>query len=287
MPTLTFDPTDNQPTSEQMEAEAAALAQGEKLQEAFDQDRARRYEQTDQENSEVNLIGGKFKSQEDLLRAYEELQKKLGSKTPEDEEDASEGPVEASESYSDEDNQEEETTDSSEAVKYMESLGEEYAKTGTLSPEAIERLSQMDQKDLIKSYLEYYQKSSIQAQQAQLKADQINSIKESVGGEKAYGEMTAWAAQNLSQEEISDFNAITNSGNAAAIKFAVEAMFNRYRSSEGFEAPLVTGKKASSGVKPYRSQAELARDIANPLYHSDPAFRSDVEQRLSVSKDLL
>lgn len=286
MPTLTFDPTDNQPSSDQMEAEAAALAQGEKLQEAFDQDRARRYEQTDQENNEVNLIGGKFKSQDDLLRAYEELQKKLGSKSQEEDEDASEEPTEASESDPEGDTQEEEAT-ASEAVKYMESLGEEYAKTGTLSEDAIERLSQMDQKDLIKSYLEYYQKSSIQAQQAQLQVDQINSIKESVGGEKAYGEMTTWAAQNLSPDEIADFNAITNSGNAPAIKFAVEAMFNRFRSSEGFEAPLLTGKKASSGPKPYRSQAELARDIANPLYHSDPAFRNDVEERLSISKDLL
>lgn len=286
MPTLTFDPTDNQPTSEQMEAEAAALAQGEKLQEAYDQDRARRYEQTDQENTDVNLIGGKFKSQEDLLKAYEELQKKLGSKSQEEDEDPSEEPTDASESESEQESTEEDPL-SSETVKYMESLGEEYAKTGTLSEDAIERLSQMDQKDLIKSYLEYYQKSSIQAQQAQLKAEQINSIKETVGGEKAYGEMTAWAAENLSQEEIADFNAITNSGNAPAIKFAVEAMFNRYRSSEGYEAPLLTGKKASSGIKPYRSQAELARDIANPLYQSDPAFRNDVEERLSISKDLL
>lgn len=286
MPTLTFDPTDNQPTSEQMEAEAAALAQGEKLQEAYDQDRARRYEQTDQENNDVNLIGGKFKSQEDLLKAYEELQKKLGSKPQEEEEDASEEPTDASESDSEQESTEEEPL-SSETVKYMESLGEEYSKTGTLSEDAIERLSQMDQKELIKSYLEYYQKSSIQAQQAQLKVEQINSIKETVGGEKAYAEMTAWAAENLSQEEIADFNAITNSGSAPAIKFAVEAMFNRYRSSEGYEAPLLTGKKSSSGIKPYRSQAELARDIANPLYQSDPAFRNDVEERLSISKDLL
>jgi len=67
----------------------------------------------------------------------------------------------------------------------------------------------------------------------------------------------------------------------------VEAMSNRFRSAEGYEAPLVTGRKGSSGPKPYRSQAELARDIANPMYHNDPAFRADVEDRLARSKDLL
>lgn len=285
MAITTFDPSTDQPEQAQLSAETEALAQGEKIAQAQEEDRLRKYQQSDDENENVSLIAGKFKSQEELLKAYKELESKLGKKGQEEEEDASEEPTEGSESDSAQ-TEEEEQTDS-ETVAYMSQLGEEYAKTGTISDEAIERLSQMDQKELIQSYLQYYQKSAAQSQQVQLQAEQINAIKESVGGEAAYGEMMTWAAQNLSPEEINDYNTVTGSGNPVAIRFAVQALQARYQRDEGYEAPLVTGKKADTGLKPYRSQAELARDIANPLYHSDPAFRADVEERLARSTNLL
>jgi hypothetical protein len=286
MAITTFDPSTDQPEQAQLSAEAEALAQGEKIAEAQEEDRLRKYQQSDDENENVSLIAGKFKSQEELLKAYKELESKLGKKGQEEEEDASEEHTEASQGDSDQAEEVEEQP-VSEAVDYMSQLGEEYAKTGTISDEAIERLSQMDQKELIQSYLQYYQKSAAQSQQVQLQAEQINAIKESVGGDAAYGEMMTWAAQNLSPEEINDYNTVTGSGNPVAIRFAVQALQARYQRDEGYEAPLVTGKKADTGLKPYRSQAELARDIANPLYHADPAFRADVEERLARSTNLL
>jgi hypothetical protein len=286
MAITTFDPSTDQPEQAQLSAEAEALAQGEKIAQAQEEDRLRKYQQSDNENANVSLIAGKFKSQEELLKAYKELESKLGKKSQDDDEDASEEPTEATQSDSEQAEDVEEQP-ASEAVDYMSQLGEEYAKTGTISDEAIERLSQMDQKELIQSYLQYYQKSAAQSQQVQLQAEQINAIKESVGGDAAYGEMMTWAAQNLSPEEINDYNTVTGSGNPVAIRFAVQALQARYQRDEGYEAPLVTGKKADTGLKPYRSQAELARDIANPLYHADPAFRADVEERLARSTNLL
>jgi hypothetical protein len=286
MAITTFDPSTDQPEQAQLSAEAEALAQGEKIAQAQEEDRLRKYQQSDNENENVSLIAGKFKSQEELLKAYKELESKLGKKSQDDDEDASEEPTEATQSDSEQAEDVEEQP-VSEAVDYMSQLGEEYAKTGTISDEAIERLSQMDQKELIQSYLQYYQKSAAQSQQVQLQAEQINAIKESVGGDAAYGEMMTWAAQNLSPEEINDYNTVTGSGNPVAIRFAVQALQARYQRDEGYEAPLVTGKKADTGLKPYRSQAELARDIANPLYHADPAFRADVEERLARSTNLL
>ena len=58
-------------------AEQAALEQGEKLVSAQEEDKARRFEQNEAANEDVSLIGGKFKSQDDLLKAYKELQQKL------------------------------------------------------------------------------------------------------------------------------------------------------------------------------------------------------------------
>ena len=276
MTTSTFDTTSDGLTPEQEAAEAKALAQGERIAQAEAEDKARQFEQTDAENEGVGLIDGKFKSSEDLLKAYKELEKKLGQENTEE-------TTEAEETV-DEQPEPEETN---ETVDYMQQLGKEFDETGSISDEAVERLAQMDQKDLIKSYLQYYQQSQATAQQAQLQESAIADIKQSIGGEEAYTEMISWAGQNLDQTEIENFNAVTATNNPAAIRFAVEALNNRFRGDVGYEAPLISGQKASTGVQPYRSNAELARDIANPMYNTDPAFRADVEARLAVSNDLL
>ena len=280
MPTPTFDPSTNEVSVEQKTAEAAALEKGQELADANAEDKLRQFEKTESENE---LIGGKFRTQEDLLKAYQELQTKLGSN--EKTEESEEATAEADEAPTDETSEEVESTN--ETVDYMFELNEQFEKTGQLSEEAIDKLSAMDTKDLIASYMKYQAKSSEQARAGLQNQEAINAIKNSVGGDEAYGEMINWAAQNLPPEEINDYNSITNSGNPTAIKFAVESLANRYRNSEGYEAPLVTGRKADSSVKPYRSQAELARDIGNPLYSTDPAFRQDVEDRLARSTDLL
>ncbi len=280
MPTTTFDPSTNEVSVEQKTAEAAALEKGQELADANAEDKLRQFEKTESENE---LIGGKFRTQEDLLKAYQELQTKLGTKETTEEGEETTG--EAEETPKDKTTEEEEPVN--ETVDYMFELNEEFEKNGQLSEEAIDKLSSMDTKDLIANYMQYQAKASEQARAGLQNQQAIDAIKNSVGGDEAYGEMINWAAENLPPEEINDYNSITNSGNATAIKFAVESLANRYRNSEGYEAPLVTGRKADSSVRPYRSQAELARDISNPLYSTDPAFRQDVEDRLARSTDLL
>ena len=280
MPTTTFDPSTNEVSVEQKTAEAAALEKGQGLADANAEDKLRQFEKSE---SEHEVIGGKFRTQEDLLKAYQELQTKLGSN--EKTEEGEEATAEADEAPTDETSEEEEPVD--ETVNYMLELNKEFQEKGELTEDAIDKLSSMDSKDLIANYMQYQAKSAEQARAGMQNQAAIDAIKNSVGGDEAYGEMIGWAAENLSQDEINDYNSITNSGNPTAIKFAVESLSNRYQSSEGYEAPLVTGRKASSSVKAYRSQAELARDIANPLYSSDPAFRQDVEDRLARSTDLL
>ena len=279
MNTLTFDPTEG-PSQAQMEAEAAALAQGQKIAEAQAADREAQWDSTARDNDDVSLIGGKFKSQEDLLKAYEELQKKMGSKTDEDEEEDDEAPV-----------QEEAAADEEEGAAPNDAIlsraAQEYSEGGQLSDEAIEELSKMDSKDLIKAYVDFYSRSAQQYQQAQVGDAELSKIKDIAGGEESYGEMISWAAENLDPAEIESFNSVTDSGNVQAIRFAVEALNNRYKAANGDERPMISGKASRSTPQGYRSQAELARDIANPLYQSDPAFRADVEAKLKRSKDLM
>ena len=165
----------------------------------------------------------------------------------------------------------------------MTQLGKEFDESGAVSDEAIEKLSSMDSKDLVAAYLKY----NANAQAATLQQSQVNDIMATVGGAEAYTEMVSWAGQNLPAEEVADFNAVTATNNPVAIKFAVQALSAKWKGAEGYEAPLVTGRKAPSKSKAFRSQAELARAIADPRYSSDPAYRMDVEQKLARSGDLL
>lgn len=281
MPTITFDPSEG-PTPEEQAAEQAALEQGEKLIQAQEEDKARRFEENQASNEDVSLIAGKFKSQEDLVKAYEELQRKLGNTEASDEE--SEEEVESPEERVEEEIAEEEVEEAvKEAYDYMNELGKEYQNVSDLPPEAFEKLQEMDSKDLVKAYLKY----SSETQAAALQQGQVNEIMQTVGGQEAYQEIVSWASTNLPESEVAEFNAVTQTNNPVAIKFAVQALKARYDGAVGYEAPLVTGRKAASQAKGFRSQAELARAIADPRYSTDPAYRQDVEAKLARSGDLL
>ena len=273
---ITFDPSED-PTPEMMAAEQAALDQGEMLVNAQNEDRTRKFEQADSEQQDISLIAGKFKSQEDLVKAYEELQKKLSSGEPVEEETEE---VEAPEAEAEE-------VEVDENVRTFVDISQRFEAEGGLSEEDVATLSQMDSKTLIETYFKYHAAQTSNAQAQAANQAEMAAIRQSVGGDQAYGEMIQWAGQNLSEAEIDQFNAVVGTNNPAAIKYAVESLSNRWKGAEGFEAPLVTGRKAPSKAKAFRSQAELARAIADPRYSTDPAYRMDVEEKLARSGDLL
>ena len=279
MPTTVFDPSEG-PSAEQQAAEAAALEQGEKIAQMNQEDRERRRAENEVSNEDAALIAGKFKSQDDLVKAYEELQKKLGNTEPEEGEEPSEEQPEATEEESEE-------VEESAAVEAINRASEVYEKSGELNAETIEELSKLDSKELIEAYVTQFSKLQATRQAQAVDAQAEAAILESVGGAESYQQMVQWAANTLDPAEVESYNQVTNSGNVAAIKFAVEALSNRYKSAEGYEAPLVTGKRGTAKQEGFRSHAELSRAIADPRYNRDPAYRQDVENKLARSKDLL
>ena len=260
-----IDPTEQ--NQEEQKAEAQAFEQGKANQEALQADREANFEENEREN-QPPLIDGKFKSQDDLLAAYKELEKKLHK------------PEEETEEQPQEEAKEPEIPVSQQS---MQKAADVFKEKGELTPEVIDDLSKMDSKELVKAYMDFYSKN--QTQTIEQKA--VTEIHNIAGGEQGYNDLVQWASTNLPEQDVMQFNKVAESNNVPAIKFAVEALNSRYRQKEGYEAPLVTGKPVADGAKPYRSQAELARDIANPLYNTDPAFRNDVETRLSLSENLL
>ena len=277
MAEITFDGNDPAVTEARQAEEARLTELGDKLI-AEEQDRNRaKYEQARQDAEAELRYAGKFKSAEDLEKAYKELESKLGKKEEESSEDVSEEPSA--------DVPTEDTT--SETAKFIQEASEEYfSNSNQLKPETVQKLKEMPSEQLIDAYLELQKNATIQP--SQLSDADADAILASVGGESAYNETLAWAADNLKPDEVAAFDNVVNSGNKDAIFFAVQALNQRYQDAVGFEGKRVSGKAVkNTSVKGFRSQAELARAISDPRYRNDPAYRLDIQDRLAVSGDLL
>lgn len=283
MPEITFDSTDDLDVSENRQAEEARLLElGQKLQDEEEAREQRKYDQAREEAEAELRYAGKFKSAEDLEKAYKELEKKLGQKqetTTQDEDDSTQEEGEESTS-------EEESEQSEEIQAILKASEEYYANDNKLSPETVQRLKEMPSEKLVEAYLELQKNAPPVAFKPLSDADAQDIVK-SVGGEKAYGETLAWAAENLTPAEVAAYDNVVNSGNKDAVFFAVQALNQRYRDAVGFEGKQVSGKAVKNTVKGFRSQAELARAISDPRYRNDPAYRIDIEEKLAASGDLI
>lgn len=279
MPEITFDATDPA-TTEAREAEEARLVElGQKLMDEEAAIAQAKYDQAKADAESELRYAGKFKSAEDLEKAYKELEKKLGQKEETTQEEGDDT-QEVSEP------EEESTEDVSETAKFIQEASEEYfSNSNQLKPETIQKLKELPSEQLINAYLEL-QKNVTPTQQALSDAD-ADSIIKSVGGNDAYNETLAWAVDNLKPEEVAAYDNVINSGNKDAIFFAVQALNQRYKDAVGFEGKRMSGKSVKNTVKGFRSQAELARAISDPRYRDDPAYRLDVQEKLAASGDLI
>ncbi len=114
--------------------------------------------------------------------------------------------------------------------------------------------------------------------------EDIEALQDMAGGEQQYEQMLGWASDNLSEAEIDMYDDVMDSGDPAACFFAVQALMARYGDSTGVDGELLTGKSPSSVAQGFRSQAELVQAMSDPRYESDPAYRSDVINKLDNSE---
>lgn len=223
----------------------------------------------------------KFKSAEDLAKAYGELERKLGSRsadTPEpSEQSADPAKPDATES--------EETLDNAalDAAKKatakagldFDELSHKYWKGG---------LDDADYSKLDKSGIPKFVVDQFIAGQEALLKQTTDMVFNSVGGKDNYSTITQWASDNLDKPEIDAFNRAVNSGDSNVVVMAVKGLKARYDTEVGFEPQRqVKGSTTKAGLESYRSIAELQRDMGDARYKSDPAFRRDVEQKLARS----
>jgi hypothetical protein len=226
------------------------------------------------QGDQEQLLAGKYKSSEELEKAYIELQKKLGEKK------------ENTEEASTEEKSEEKPTLSDHASLITSASDEYYANGNKLSDETMAKFSSLSTQDLIKAYMEVQANQPEQAAaqpQADISQDQINQIKNSAGGEKEYANIVNWAKSNLPKSSIDAFDQVISTGSVDAIKLAVSGLKSEYNNANGVDGRMVTGKAAPNNGDVFRSQAELVRAMSDARYDNDPAYRQDVIEKLDRS----
>jgi hypothetical protein len=243
-----------------------------------------------EDEKEGELLAGKYKSVEDLERAYKELQTKLSRGESAD-------PVPEDSSATDDDESEEEDKPDGNAREiYGDFIGGKFEEagidfqdmnvrwqqTGTLESGDYDQLAEAGfNREMVDAYLSGLQYKS--TQDTALSVKEVASIKESLGGEAEYNKMIEWAAANLSTDEVEGFNQIINTQPMAAVKMAITGLHARYSAVEGREPKLIGGRAPKGSTDKFESTAQLVAAMSDPKYSTDPAYQRKVQEKLSRS----
>ena len=220
------------------------------------------------EAEQEGLLAGKYKNAQELEKAYEELQKKLGS---EEDEQAPEAEAETEETEESEP-EEDVTTD------ILDRLWDE-AVEGKISEEIVQELSKADPSELAKIHLEYRQAN----QQQTLNDSQVTELKGIAGGEKEYDAMMGWANDSLDKGEIDMFDQVMDKGDPVSCFFAIQALKYRYDDASGTEGRMLTGKAPKNQSDKFESQAQVIEAMNDSKYENDSAYRRKVMEKLERS----
>jgi len=226
-------------------------------------------------SSKPNWLPEKFKSPEDLAKAYSELEKKLGGSTEENKspEQTSDKPEETKAEVTPE-----ETKAFQEWETKFSDFSKEYFDKGQLSNESYQKLTQMGYpRAIVDAYINGQIAISNQGSQ---------QLMSEIGGETGFKEMHDWATENLTQDEIDSYNALLETGDQRQANFAVKGMYARYKASAGKQPKLISGTQSEGTSKAFRSIAEVTKAMSDPRYKNDPAYRKDVERKLASSNVL-
>jgi len=202
----------------------------------------------------------KFKSPEDLAKAYNELQKKQSTK-----EDKKADKTE-------------EAAPSSKTVEVISGASEEFAEKGELSDKSFIELEKAGiSRDMVEAYIRG---------QESIATSEALEVQNEVGGNANYVAMSEWASENLSESDLDGFNSIVENGSVDQAKMAVKGLYSQFISAGGNPPELSQGGTSGSSVKPFGSAAQVTEAMRDPRYSADPAFRANVEKRLAVSNVL-
>ena len=223
------------------------------------------------DDGEEPLLAGKYKTPEELEKAYKELEAKLGKPKEEAEAKADEAKEEAVQEAPKTPEEAKQLADSK-GIDY-DALNQEYLENGGLTEDTYKDLESKGlTRDVVDAYI---------AGQNALAQQEVAKLQGVVGGESEFNAMVEWATENLTDQEKAVFNdSIMRKGTA---EFAVKGLYARYKAEA--EPKFVSGNSpVNTSGNVYSSQREMMMDMASPRYRTDPAFRQQVADKVARSK---
>lgn len=222
------------------------------------------------------LLAGKFKTPEDLERAYKELEQKLGKPEEEGKVGSEPTPEEAAKATAEE------------ATKALEVAGldmtkyvDEFSRTGQLSEESYKELAE---KGFSKEVVDTFAQGQMASKK--LMEDQVDALMNEVGGAEQFAKIQEWAINNLSEEEITAYNDAIDTGKPHIARMALNNLKAAYEGVVGKAPNLVAGKAKAPSQDVFRSNAEVVEAMRDPRYHNDPAYIEEVAKKIARSNVL-
>ena len=211
--------------------------------------------QSSEQEVRPNWLPEKFKSAEELAKAYGELEKKMSAPKEEVPESAEEAPEE---------------------VQQLDKYYEEYTENNELSDKSYTELESMGlSRDLVDGYI---------AGQKALADNDVATIHNVVGGQDNYANLLDWSAKNLSQTEKDAFNDTIDNGSTEQVKIAVLGLMSKAgMTPNSNQQNLFEGDVNVTNTDSFGSVAQVTEAMNDPRYAKDPAYRKEVEEKLARS----
>lgn len=212
----------------------------------------------------------KFKTAEDLAKAYAELEKMRGKPPAEK---PAETPAEAPST-------EEAKAEAEKVGVDFDALVTEFTEKGELAEETLKSL---EAKGINRQTVQNY----IRGQQAIAESLTL-SLAEQVGGKEQLQQVLAWAKTNMSETEVTAYNAAIDlaqsTGNTDVASLALQGLQSRFTAANGKDPKLLSGDNAPpGGIQPFDSSAQVVEAMKDKRYQTDPAYRDKVAKRLAAS----
>ena len=212
------------------------------------------------ENQRPTWLPEKFKNAEELSKAYSELEKQFSGKKAEPvKEEADEVAIPKQQNLPLEQNS-------------LDKYSEEYAEKGELGENSYKELAKQGlSKELVDGYI---------AGQKAIADTQTSEIQSVAGGKDQYGQLIDWAGKNLSENEQTAFNDLTQTGTTEQIKMAVQGLMTKAgMTTQSQQQEMVQGDVNNISTEQFNSVAQVTEAMNDKRYETDPIFRKEVERK--------
>lgn len=245
-------------------------------------------EPTPEPQSSQELIGGKFQTQEDLLKAYQELERKQSQPN-----DDSAAPSNQPNVYT--------------AEQAVQEYGEEIVNAvSSAGLDMADLMSQADNgqdisqhydalaaavgvpRNVVENYVARAQASQSYGSAELTDADEAQIMNE-VGGQEAFQQLSTWAKENLDPSTLADYNAVVDSGNKDAVRWALRAIKANATGGTPAEPRLIRGQAPVSEPRKFNSKSEVLEAMnkrdsrGRRLYEVDTAYQKKFAELLNNS----